>query len=143
MNLIAGRRYLFDTTVFLNILWDKPIGRQLFEQSRAATVFVAYSIITETELWRGIMGTWTEAQHVAILRPYQRYFINVTIARTAGVYYRELKHTFKLQKGSIPGLGDCLIAATAHYYDLRVVSNNRRDFHLFRNFGVEVDEYAI
>lgn len=141
MKLIPGNKYLFDTTVFIDMLRKRSAGLDLLHQSRYADVFVAYSIISEMELWVGITSHWTEEQHIAVLRPYRRFNINVTIARNAGRFQRELRHTYKVQKGSVPGVGDCLIAATAQFYDLRVVTRNGRDFHLFEHFGVQVDEY--
>lgn len=142
MNLIPGNRYLFDTCVYIDLLHGREIGKSLHNQARYAQISVGYSIITEAELWQGIGGLRTEAQHTDILRAYKRYFMNVTVARNAGRFWRELRHVDKLPKQDMPGLADCLIAATAHYYDLRLVTNNTRHFPVFAKFGVLVDEYT-
>lgn len=142
MNLIPGNRYLFDTSVYIDLLRGRSIGRNLHYQTRFGRISVGYSIITEAELWQGIVGLRTETEHTAVLRVYRRYFVNVTIATDAGRFWRELRHEVKLTKEEMPGLADCLIAATAHFYDLRLISKNSRHFPEFRRFGVQVDEYS-
>ena len=141
MNLTNGEKYLFDTTVFLDKLHKRPVGERLHFQVRYWNVSAGYSIVTETELWRGIKGLWTEEQHIALLKLYRRYFINVTIARNAGIFYRVMRHDLNMQPTAIPGIGDCLIAATAKFYDLRLVSRNTRHMKLFEHFDVKVDVY--
>ena len=141
MNLIPGNRYLFDTTVYIDLLHQRQMGKNLHYQARHLRIFAAYSIITEVELWSYIHGFWTEAQHVIILRPYRRYFLNVTIARDGSRFYAQFKYVDNLQGKKLPGINDCLIAATARFYDLRLVSKNTRHMNLFEQFGVKVDAY--
>ena len=135
MNLNPRYKYLFDTSVFIDLLRKRPEGKNLVFQAHRLRIPVGYSIITETELWVGITGKWTEHEHKLVLRPFTRYFVNVTIARNTGHFYRETR-----QKGV--GLADCLIAATAHYYDLRICTRNEKHFKYFKKFGVEIDAYA-
>jgi predicted nucleic acid-binding protein len=141
MNLIPGNKYLFDTTVFLDLLREREVGRRLHYQARFLRVFVGYSIVTETELWMGIRGLRSEGQHIEILKPYTRYFVNVTIARDAGRFWEELRNKDNLQGKNLPDVGDCLIAATARFYRLRLVSKNTRHMPKFEKFGVVVDLY--
>jgi predicted nucleic acid-binding protein len=139
INLTPDVGYLFDTSVFIDILRGRKAGKNFHYQVRFLPVFAGDSIVSETELWRGIRGLRTEEEHLIILRAYHRYFINVTIARKAGEYVRDLQHIHQVKR--LHGTIDALIAATAAFYDLTLVSKNTRDMKLFENFGVKVLEY--
>lgn len=142
MDLIAGNRYLFDTSVFIDHFRKRPTARNLYFQARFHSVSVGYSIITEAELWAGIRGYRTVEEHIAILKPFNRYFINVTIARRAGELRRLLETGGVVQKGEGPYIPDCLIAATAEFYGLTVCTRDTRHFDRFRRFSISVLEYA-
>lgn len=139
MNLISGNRYLFDTSVFIDLLRNRTVGKRLHHQRRFYGVFVGYSILTETELWMGIKGLRSESRHKEILKFYRRYFINVTIARNAGMFWRELRS--KLDRNEMPGVPDCLIAATARFHGLRLVTKDANHMPRFSEFGVIVEPY--
>ena len=139
--LTVGNRYLFDTTVFIGLLRNRKRAKDFHYQKRFLQIFVGYSIITETELWVGMKFPRTESQHTEVLRVYHRYFINVTIARNAGMFMGKfMSDGLSTQQKTLPPITDCLIAATAQFYNLRLVSNDKHA-PLFRQFGVFVDEY--
>ena len=143
MTLQIGTDYLFDTEVFIGILRNRKEPRKLLYQARFLGVSVGYSIITEAELWQGIAGLRTEQQHKILLRPFTRYFINVTIARRAGEIKRLLHEKHIRQHNQRPFLADCFIAATAEYYGLTICTNDKKDFNLFHDhFSIPLFEYA-
>ena len=144
MDLVPGNSYLFDTTVFIDVLRKHEAARKLYFQGRFYPVSVGYSILTEAELWVGIdeHKFRTVPEHVILLKPFRRYFINVTIARRAGELRRLLRQSNLVNKDQLPALPDCIIAATAEYYNLTVCSKNSKHFSLFGHFSISVLEYS-
>lgn len=142
VTLTIGHRYLFDTCVFIDILRNREPAKTFYYQTRFQSIFVGYSLISETELWKGITGLRTEEQHLKILKVYHRYFLNVTIARDAGKYWRQFYHQDGLKGGDLPSMEDCIIAATASFYGLRLLTSNSRHMLLFEPFGITVDIYT-
>jgi predicted nucleic acid-binding protein len=132
--------YLFDTTVFDDYLRGRLVAQSIFQQARMGQITIGYSIITEAELWAGIRPPRTFKEHEDLLRPFKRYFINVTIARRAGELRADLA---KIKHQRIPGIADCLIAATGEYYGLTVCSRNTRDFTFFTNYAIKVVNYLV
>lgn len=142
MTLKIGTKYLFDTAVFIGVLRNRPETRNLLYQARFLGVSVGYSIMTEAELWAGITGLRTEQEHKILLRPFTRYFINVTIAQRAGEIKRILYQQNIRQRTQRPQLPDCIIAATAEYYGLTICTNDSIDFNLFQDhFSIPVQTY--
>jgi predicted nucleic acid-binding protein len=138
----TGNSYLLDTTVFIDYLRGRPSAKKIIFDTRSPTIEAGYSIITEAELWAGVRNFRTEEQHKLILQPFKRYFINVTIARQAGLIKVQIDQVVKGIKGeSSPGLLDCMIAATAQYYDLKVFTNNSQHFKHFIDIGIAVEFY--
>lgn len=137
--LTAGNKYLLDTTVFINAKRNIGTARQLIFEARTPTIAAGYSIITEAELWFGIRSNnlRTEAEHKILLRPFRRYFVNVAIARRAGLMAGAIHQ--KTNKRILP---DCVIAATAEYYGLIVCTRNTVDFtELSKEFGIQYLAY--
>jgi predicted nucleic acid-binding protein len=128
MALTAENSYLFDSTVFIEALHRQPVARQIMFEARDKRIPVGYSVITEAELWVGIKPPWTVQEHEILLRPFKRYYINVTIARRGGQLRGLLLAIPQGQRQGLPGLGDCIIAATAEYYGLTVCTRNRSHF---------------
>lgn len=104
MTLKIGKKYLFDTTVFIHALRGKNTARQLMRQAQFHGISVGYSVITEAELWVGIQFSplRTEKQHRTVLRPFKRYFINVNIAKRAGELRGKLVQAKVIQKTQGP-----------------------------------------
>ncbi|MDQ7033817.1 MAG: hypothetical protein Q9P01_02980 [Anaerolineae bacterium] len=86
MILKIGSKYLFDTSVFIDAFRKDKDAQSIMFQARFNGTSVGYSIVTETELWVGVMQSrfLTPNRQRVMLRPFKRYFINVTIARRAG-----------------------------------------------------------
>jgi predicted nucleic acid-binding protein len=142
MNLINGNRYLFDTMVFIDRLRNSSAAKSIMHQVRFNNIDAGFSIITETELWYGIMGQRTEYEHKVLLRPFRRYNLNSTIARRAGVLRRILE-TANLSDSEVPDLADCLIASTAEYHKLVIVTRNWKHFKHFQKFAIQVERYDL
>lgn len=128
MKTLNSIDYLFDTSVFIAYLRQDQTAYSIFKQAAAMHTRIYYSIITETELLAGIRANRTEADHIRLLKPFQRLPLNVTIARNAGHFLRRLG---AIKHQNVPSPMDCLIAATAQYHHLTVLTKNSTDFKLF------------
>lgn len=140
MILTMGNKYLFDTTVFIDAMRKRPVARQIIQESLINSIPAGYSIITEAELWSGIRGLRTVEEHIMLLRPFVRYNLNVTIARRAGEFQARLAASRPV---TMPDIPDCIIAATAEYYDLVICSKNTRHYNMFSLFSIPVLEYSL
>jgi predicted nucleic acid-binding protein len=113
-------KYLLDTTVFVDY-WRRSLTAKgiinSFLQNRS--ISGGFSILTEAELWCGIKDLQSERDHRIMLRPFSRYSINVLIAHQGG----KIKAQFK-----ILSLNDAIIAATANYYRLTLITRNANHF---------------
>lgn len=139
-----GNSYLLDTSVFIDYLRGKYVAHKIIFDTRSTHVSAGYSIITEAELWAGISGLRTEASHIKLIQPFDRYFINITIARRAGQLKSVINNALKGQVGmEPPGLNDCLIAATAEFHDLTVVTRNEKHFKHFAIHAIDLQFYTI
>jgi predicted nucleic acid-binding protein len=127
-----GNKYLFDTTVFLDAIRRRPVARQIMFEARDQQITVGYSILTEAELWAGITGMRTAQEHEILLKPFKRYFLNVTIACRAGQLWASIART---KPDTIPDIADCIIAATAEYYAMGVCTRNKNHFSLLEQFS--------
>ncbi len=138
---MSGNRYLLDSTVFVDYFRKVPVAHQIILDKLAPSVMAGYSIVTEAELWAGVRRLRTEESHVVLLKPFVRFFVNVTIARRAGLLKADI--TVSSPKNtSLPGLSDCIIAATAEYHQLTIVTRNTNHFELFTNYGIDVTFYS-
>ena len=144
MDLKIGNNYLFDTTVYIDSLRNNPLQkdavRKLMFQARDNRISVGYSIITEIELWAGIKGLWTVEQHEVLLAPMRRYLLGVRIAKRAG---NILSLLAQAQIKSI-GMADCVIAATAEYHNLILITRNPDDFNAIithTNVNIVIEGY--
>lgn len=135
MSLKSNYKYLFDTSVFIHVLRGNQSAQKLMSQSQTLGISVGYSILTEYELWVGIYNSsrWTEKQHKILLRPFKRYLINTRITHRAGEMRGKLMRA-GVQSG--PQLVDCVIAATAEFYGLIVVTDNTNDFTQFGRYSI-------
>ena len=144
MGLKPGNSYIFDTTFFIDALRKNPNVKMVYHEARFLPVSVGYSIITEAELWYGINQHKfrTVQQHINLLKPFKRYFINTTIARRGGELRRLLVQSgIDPKSNACPALEDCLIAATADYYNMAVCTNNLKHFNLFTRFSISIEHY--
>lgn len=128
MILQTTTEHLFDTTVFIGFLREQDTAGQLVSQAvETMTNKVSYSAFTEFELWCGIRGQWTEESHTELLDLFIGRPLSSAILRQASYLYQPFIANAKKQV-RVPGIGDCVIAATALYYDLVVVTANEIDF---------------
>ena len=146
MNLLKGNKYVFDTTVYIDALRGEPKYKQLTQklifQARFNRIPAGYSIVTELELWRGIKGLWTIEEHEALLRPMRRYPLLVRTAKRAGSIRSLLDQ--KAQKNQGPGMFDCVIAATAEYYELVLITRNAKDYQMILDHSIaniQIEDY--
>lgn len=139
--VMSGNRFLLDTSVFIDYFRGSPIARKIIFDMRSPNVTAGYSIITEAELWAGVIKFRTPEQHILLLKPFTRYFVNVTIARRAGELLAAIR-TAAVAKDRLPGLDDCIIAATAEYYHLIIYTRNKNHFQYFDNYSIGVQFYS-
>lgn len=133
MKIDSSRSYLLDTGVWIEIRRGNANIRKFLFNARFHGQSVGYSILTEAELWVGISASKfrTEKEHTDMLRPFKRYMMTVSIARRGGELKRLLKEKGSIPLGQRPFLDDCLIMATAEYYDLVLITLDKADFSKF------------
>jgi predicted nucleic acid-binding protein len=141
MNLIPGNSYLFDTTLFIDRLRNNATAKQIIQQVKVDDISAGYSVITETELWYGIVPPRTVYEHQVVLKPFKRYYLNSTIARRAGVIQRILDNS-GIPDSQLPDVADCIIAATGEFHNVIVVSRNWKHFQHFLQFSIQVERYT-
>lgn len=138
MALKSENNYLLDTSVWISVMRRHEPERKIFVQAGFDNISIGYSVITEAELWAGILptGLRTEQEHKIVLAPFKRYFVNVSIARRAGNMLATLRSQ-GFKDNQLPELADCIIAATAEYHQLIVWTNNSSHFSvLSQQFNV-------
>jgi predicted nucleic acid-binding protein len=135
-----NNRFLLDTTVFIDYLRGVGSARKLIADCRDSRIVAGYSIITEAELWAGITGQQTEESHLILLKPFRRYQLSSIIARRAGAMWLQIKNN-QPRGTTLPDITDCLIAATAEFHQLTVVTRNENHFKQFQIFGMSIQFY--
>lgn len=126
----TGTKCLFDTTVFVDFWRKDSSAKILIINALEGEIKGSYSIITDAELWSGVIDANSAHEHKVMLAPHQRHLLNVTIARRSG----ELMRIYKGYMNT--SLGDMLIAATAEYHDLMLVSRNTKHFLPLQSNGL-------
>ncbi|MCY4009963.1 MAG: PIN domain-containing protein [Chloroflexi bacterium] len=141
MILKPTNSYLLDTTVFIDSYRRRPIGRQILLQSLEPKYNVSYSFITFLELGVQERRNWVESDLFRSLRNFLMHGLKPKILDLADHYQDALLAANRARKRrlSLPGMGDCIIAATAYTNQLCVITRNRRHFGQFR----DVPDYAI
>jgi predicted nucleic acid-binding protein len=123
--------YLLDTSLFVDHLRGIPVATQLLLQLQPLTseYTIAYSILSELELFAGVITSRHEQETIKALSPFKRVPLTVTIARNAGIQQARLVRN--VPRGtSLPGTTDTAIAMTAILHDFVLISENRRHFSL-------------
>lgn len=126
----TGTKCLFDTTVFVDFWRKDANAKLLITNALGGNIEGSYSIITDAELWYGVNDSKSARDHKVMLAPHQRYLLNVAIARRSG----ELMRIYRRHMNA--SLGDMLIAATAEYHDLLLVSRNTKHFLPLQSNGL-------
>lgn len=118
---------LYDSTVLIDYLRGNPIVREyvqiLLDQPRT----VAFSVITEAELWAGVRNRADEQRHRDVLSRMKRLTVSSRVARLGGQYYGQYR-----QQGL--SLADALIAATAQVHKRTLVTRNAKHFKVVQQY---------
>ena len=113
--------YLLDTDIIIWVLRDHQKYLDLFEElSNRGSLFI--STITISEVYKNIFPQEL-IKTERLLNDLQVYDITSTIAKQAGLYWKEYSKNLKNLN-----ITDCLIAATATVNDLTLVSLNLKHF---------------
>lgn len=121
------KSYLFDTCIVIDYLRGKNLhARQWFKDVFDGDISAGISVLTDFELWIGVRSPKEAKEHKMLLARLRRYQFHVTIARRAGEIFRLLK-----EQGMRPDPMDTLIAATAEYYQVDIVTANIKHFSHF------------
>lgn len=124
---------LLDTTVFIDYLRGKnPASVQIVSDVLNDRLEAGFSIITDMELWVGVRNN-AEARKIKILlAKFRRYQFSVVIARRVG----DLRRINK--SWQIP---DLIIAATAEYYKVDIITRNIDHFTPLPIIGIKIVGY--
>ena len=106
-----------------------------------------YSLITLAEIYVKRLNAEDTKYRDRLLATFQCYPLTDDIARQAGEWRRAFIQQHKSKqlgrRDDVPGLSDCLIAATAQANDLIWFTRDERHGPLFRAAGVPVTTYAL
>lgn len=113
--------YLLDTDILIWILREnKSIIKKVLDLSRKSSLYI--SVISIAEIYKNIFPSeliYTEE----LLNRHIILDVDRNIAKMAGLYFKDYSKNLKNLS-----LNDCLIAATANFSDLIVVSLNKKHF---------------
>jgi len=110
--------YVFDTNALIDIYRGRRRIKAIFDQLFAGEIGGCISVITEAELWRGLLpGEVTT--HNAMIAQFTLLPLNSETARQAGSWMSQYEHH---------GLGwmDAFIAASAKVYGLPLLTRDKR-----------------
>jgi len=114
--------YLLDTSVIIDALNDKKSRRELLRNLIRQGDALGCCPINITEVYAGLRPK--EEQSTAVfLRSLQLYPMTWPVAEMAGLLKRDYRKT-----GQTLNLGDVIIAATALYHRLTLITDNVKDF---------------
>lgn len=120
--------YLFDTGLFIAFLrQSNPAAQGWVSRAAQKQITAGISAITSYELWQGVLTEEHQKQHKILLTGYQVHPITEKIARRAAGIYRAIPMNRRSKSLHL----DILIAATADYYCLTLVTLNTKDFSQF------------
>lgn len=113
---------LFDTCVFIHHLRGKSSqASALVREAVSGQSAVAFSILTDAELWAGIQGKPQDHSIRLMLSRMTRLPFTLEVARRAGT----LRKIYQSNSLKLP---DAIIAATAEIHNLPLYTNNFKDF---------------
>jgi predicted nucleic acid-binding protein len=112
--------WMFDSVALIDWYCGRKGIASYFEPILAGEEQVAFSTVTELELWQGIRAG-EEKQHEAMLAFLERVPLDSVIARRAG----QLRQKVGLARLS---LADAAIAASAEVTGRTLLTRNTRDF---------------
>lgn len=120
--------YLFDTSVILSFFHNNsPGAADYIRRVQERQIVASLSAITYYEIWRGVHTERQLRQLKTLLRPYSIQAFSKQTARVAAEIYKSFSDKQQARQLS----HDILIAATAEYYHLTIVTTNIKHFELF------------
>jgi predicted nucleic acid-binding protein len=126
---VADPHWLLDTSILIDILRGQISARNWVDS--LALPARSVSVITSAELLAGCRNQREQRTVERELNLYSIVWINETVSQTALDFYRQ----FHLSHGA--GFLDCLIAATAIQYGLRLATLNLRHFTMLPGVQAE------
>ena len=139
--------YLCDTTFFSDLLDGSYSDITQADFLTLATGQSGYSLITLAEIYAKRLSTEDTIYRNRLLSTFKCYPLTEEIAKQAGEYRRHFveQHKLKLlrRRDDVPGLPDCLIAATARAHDLIWFTRDARHAPKFRRFDLSVQVYTL
>jgi hypothetical protein len=112
--------------VLIDYLRGHPTVRAYIEILLEHPRTVAYSVMTEAELWTGVRNQQDEQRHKDALSRMKRLGVTSKVARVAGQYYGR----FKSQGLALP---DAIIAATARVHKKTLLTRNTKHLEQLRD----------
>ena len=139
--------YLLDTTFFSDLLDQQDLGITIEELERFGEARSGYSIITLAELCAKPVNDAQLKLREQLLQLFICYHPTENDARQAGEFHRSFldqhRRSPHSRRQDVPGITDCLIAATARANQLTWYTRDERHGPLFRAAGVPVTTYAL
>jgi predicted nucleic acid-binding protein len=114
--------YLLDTSVIIDALNNKKSRRELLRNLIRQGDALGCCPINITEVYAGLRPK-EEQSTAGFLRSLQLYPMTWPVAEMAGFLKRDYR-----KKGQTLNLGDVIIAATALYHRLTLITDNVKDF---------------
>ncbi len=117
---------IFDTGVFIDFRRNFPGSRagEWITAAISGNIAGSVSLITDLELWIGAVKPEDKISHKKLLREFRRLDITLAIGRRAAdlvrPHWKDRTYPRKLP--------DCIIAATAEYYRLDILTTNPKDY---------------
>ncbi len=130
------QNYLFDTGVFIaHFRHSNPAAAAWISRAIQRQITAGISAITSYELWQGVFTEEQLRDHKILLTGYRVYDVNEKISQRAAAIYRGIPAGIDKKRLQL----DILIAATAEYHQLTIVTLNTKDFARFdlKNSRVE------
>lgn len=113
--------YLIDTNILIWILRGKENYLKWFEKISFKST-TSISVISVGEIYQNILTIEFEKTE-ELLDKFKIFHVTLPIAKKAGLYWQ-----FHIKKYKELSLPDCLIAATAKQYNLKLVTLNTKHF---------------
>lgn len=122
--------YLFDSCIFIAAFRNaNPFAQDWLLRAARKNITASLSVITSYELWQGVGNQEELKKHKNLVADYQIFPLTDRIAQRAGVIWNSLPKEFHQNKKIHL---DILIAATAEYHQLTIVTLNSKDFSRFK-----------
>jgi predicted nucleic acid-binding protein len=124
---------LLDTNVVYETIKPRPDKAVLAWIASQSSELTAISIVTQAELWAGVLSTADDRRRRQLMEWFDQTIIGWLGNRTLPLTMHILTDWIQIGdalagKGMTRGPADLLIASTARAHDLIIVSHNVRDF---------------